>query len=173
MSSGLTGSSSSSTSQSGKSSSSEHPGHLHPFRFGFKFDNVSSYFKRSAKPSVFASDSVTCAGVQYRLLLSLEQDSSPQDGPSTTSDSNGVISASGEPSLRALLQKSKGRGPPVSYSIYAYDHRMSLEHQTLSSFLEPITTCHADGEGYANAIPLSSMKSETGDSIFLTIALEF
>ena len=131
---------------------------LQSFRFGAKFENVSSYFKKPNKPTIMASESVTCAGVQYRLLLSLENDEREN--------------SSNEPALKALLQKSKGRGPSVSYSIYLYDHRFPLDVQTPFSCNEPITICKSDGEGFANSISLATVKGET-DSLFLTITLNF
>lgn len=76
--------------------------------------------------------------------------------------------------LKALLQKSRGKGPKVIYSIYMIDQRVPPQPTSLSSFLNPITKCGVNGEGYSNEIGVNPVKHERGkDIIWLTIAMEF
>ena len=100
------------------------------------------------------SDSIVCANVQYRLLLSVENDSSDV------------------PVLKALLQKSKGKGPSVAYTIYAIDQRKGCDIRTLQELSRPVTVCGKDGEGFSSEIPF--IKNENSyDCILLTIIMHF
>ncbi|KAI8902405.1 hypothetical protein BC833DRAFT_645313 [Globomyces pollinis-pini] len=127
------------------------------FRFGHQFQNISDFFRKSPTPKMMASDPVTCANVQYRLLLCVEEGLDQQ------------------PVLKALLQRSRCKGPKLSYKIYAFDNRLPLESAKLRMMLQPTTMCEVDGSGYSNEIPFETVKSEKGhlDSIFLAIAIEF
>ena len=131
-----------------------------PFRFAVKFSSIISYFNKFPRPAMMTSESISCAGIQYRLLLSIEKERDE---------------GSDEIVLKALLQKSKGKGPKLAYSIYMYDQRQPLTHSTLLTCLDPITKCDQEGEGYANEIRLQSkVKQESGkDCIWLTISMKF
>ncbi|KAI8912567.1 hypothetical protein EDD86DRAFT_245458 [Gorgonomyces haynaldii] len=126
----------------------ESPDCLPPIRFSCKFENIFDQFKGS---SVLPSESVVCAGTQYRLLLKKE-----------------------DSVLKALLQRSKGTDPyQISYEIYCVDHRQSLTLEHLTNLLVPVTVCHQDGTGYAYGIDLVPIKSEMGvDEIWLTAVIK-
>jgi hypothetical protein len=123
----------------------DHGKELPPFRFAYCFTNVTKYFEQDQ--SVMTSDPVMCAGVQYRLLLCKENNE-----------------------IKALLQKSKGKGPLVSYSIYAFDHRCELEKHQVVRFTQPVTTVK-NGQGFANPLT-NSIKTEQ-DRIWLTCSVTF
>jgi hypothetical protein len=122
---------------------------LPPFRFGYCFEKVSEFFKEPSN-TLMTSDSVVCAGIQYRLLLSRETE---------------------KDEIKALLQKSKGKGPSVAYSIYAFDSRTILDKHQVIHLVKPVTTVK-NGEGFANPLPAVTFKTET-DRIWLTCCVHF
>jgi hypothetical protein len=122
---------------------------LPPFRFGCCFEKVSAFFKDPGN-TLMTSDSVVCAGIQYRLLLAKDND---------------------KDEIKALLQKSKGKGPSVAYSIYAFDSRTNLDKHQVIHLVKPITTVK-NGEGFANPLPSVAFKTET-DRIWLTCCVHF
>lgn len=103
-----------------------HPGAIPPFRFASSFKNIKDILK---KKETMYSDIMSCAGMQFRLLLSVE-----------------------EKSLKALLQKTKGNDAyQISYSIYCIDHR---EGNNLDHLMTPVTRCDFTGAGHAYDLSL-------------------
>jgi hypothetical protein len=127
----------------------EHGKELPPLRFAYCFSSVSKYFENQEN-TVMTSDPVICAGVQYRLLLCKDKEKNE---------------------IKALLQKSKGKGPSVAYSIYAFDNRALLEKHQVIQLVQPITTV-TNGEGFANPLLQNPFKTEQ-DRIWLTCSVTF
>ena len=130
---------------------------LPPLRFAAKFTNVNDYFSSQNGSSVMASDPINCANVHYRLLLSAEKNRPDE-----------------EPKLKALFQNRKGKGPKVAYSIYVFDKRACPDSYALHHLLRPVTKCGLDGEGFANEIIPSSVKTEfSKDELWLSVTINF
>ncbi|KAJ3362309.1 hypothetical protein HDU91_003487 [Kappamyces sp. JEL0680] len=131
---------------------------LPPFRFSIQFNDISKHFRSTPRPQTMASESVVCAGVQYRLLLALDKDQ-PHE-PTMV--------------LKALLQKSKGKGPKLDYAIYCFDHRLTLTGHGMDELVNPVTHCGKNGDGYSNDILLNPIKQEDEvDRLILSVVLTF
>jgi hypothetical protein len=119
------------------------PSTMPPFRFSKTFREISAYFEKNIGESQMLSESVSCCGINFRLLLSLE---------GTT--------------LKALLQKSKEAGNVnLGYELYCFDHRFPLGKMQLLNLWTPVTSCDADGGGHAYEIPLNPIKLEDKDGL--------
>lgn len=116
-----------------------------PFRFAAKFTGItetliSTSSGTSTTPISVYSDPVMCAGVQYRLLLTISE----QDGAGMARESK---------TAKALLQRSKGTNmPDMTYSIYLIDYRFSMDADSLAAMQKPVTKCDSGGNGYAKDI---------------------
>jgi hypothetical protein len=124
------------------------------FRFACKFLDVSTHFLEDGAPDMY-SEPVSCAGIQYRILISRE-----------------------DRCLKALLQRSKGHDAyGVQYSIYLVDHRAPMDTEYLLRFLDPITTCDKSGSGHAYGIELEKCvkheKEQFLDEVWLIAVVSF
>ncbi|KAJ3014336.1 hypothetical protein HKX48_005212 [Thoreauomyces humboldtii] len=170
------------------------------FRFAVRFRDVAEYFQTCAsggktqirevvdvetaggpsgsgstaakKKKIMISESIVCAGLQYRVLLSLaeEEEGDELASPSPSTDGRGSRPPRSRPLLRALLQRNRlgepkrSRGnvgaaaaaaavvnPSISYRICVFnpdDFASEARNEDWKRFVEPVTKCDFDGNGF-------------------------
>jgi hypothetical protein len=116
---------------------------LPPFRFGYKFQNLSN------GTDTMVSEAFNCAGILFRILLVEDNDS-----------------------FKVLLQKSVGKVDSISYSIYIYDHRTPFTRNVMKNCLVPITKCLISEDGYCNPIPIH-YKETRKDDVYVVVLIRF
>jgi hypothetical protein len=134
-------------------SNTKAPDFLPSFRFACRFTKLTEFLSSSDKSLV--SDSIFCAKVQYRVLLSKEGDA-----------------------IKALLQRTRGDGYKISYQIYCFDHRNELTKDHLYKLMTPVTACDKLGDGHCNEIEIGELRKQNNtavclDEIWLVSVIKF
>ncbi|EGF84429.1 hypothetical protein BATDEDRAFT_34299 [Batrachochytrium dendrobatidis JAM81] len=189
-----------STAGFGQSTNSSHK-KLPPFRFGVRFDNIRDQFAAhrhlmtgaagdsDVSPLMIYSQSVVCAGTQYRLVLSYEFNCTSDLSVSATSNSISGLQANAEAPLnasdatsmqnnvdgvaqygaKALLQRSRtstsgvqSSCQSISYRVYAFDHMAPVKLDDIDMF-EPITKCDFSGNGHARSLNIDHWENNRFD----------
>ncbi|KAJ3415862.1 hypothetical protein HDV05_003926 [Chytridiales sp. JEL 0842] len=174
---------------------------LRPFRFAAHFKDVRAFFNldspnaAAAPRKMMVSESIKCAGVDYRVLLGLSDD----ENHSATSSSSTLEQLGKPPSgkardaedkstdddismrrltLKAHLQRNRNSGAnagsaastAVSYSIYVFDVASFSEGgDRWKQFHKPLTACDFDGNGFVKGFPLPPAVKDKRSNLWLIV----
>ncbi|KAJ3095628.1 hypothetical protein HDU97_006755 [Phlyctochytrium planicorne] len=130
-----------------------------PFRFAARFRKVNEFFNRpspSDGQQYMISESVKCAGIEYRVLLSCTEENDDAAG-----GEEGVIEKKRVLKAHLQRQRSDSALQYVPYNIYIFDiASFRLEKDRWRSFDKPATACDADGSGFIKPFPFPLLNPE-------------